>query len=116
MQVFRLFLIVVLLVNIGYTAVTISNHGIHLLPVFFGDIARMDWPGQFNMDFSSFLLLSGLWTAWRNGFSASGLALAVVAALGGILFLATYLLVLSYTCGGDIRVMMLGKQAAHVSP
>ena len=33
-----------------YTAVVIADHGMNLLPVFFGDMAKMEWPGQFNLD------------------------------------------------------------------
>ncbi|MCI1143541.1 hypothetical protein MOP88_16625 [Sphingomonas sp. WKB10] len=54
-----------------YTGVVIARHGMDLLPIFFGDIARMTWSGQFNADFSCFLLLSALWTAWRHHFTPS---------------------------------------------
>ncbi|MFN9357108.1 MAG: hypothetical protein ACK6A4_09875, partial [Alphaproteobacteria bacterium] len=64
-------------------------------------------PGQFNLDFMGFLILSALWTAWRNGFSALGLILAVVAAFGGMAFLSIYVLILSL--GTDrIRDILLG--------
>jgi len=53
--------------------------------------------------------LSATWTAWRNQFSAAGLGLALVALFGGIPFLTTYLLYLSYQTKGDIRVMLLGE-------
>ena len=45
----------------------------------------------------------------RNQFSAPGLGLALVALFGGIPFLTTYLLYLSYQTKGDIRVMLLGE-------
>jgi hypothetical protein len=80
------------------------------MPVFFGDMAAMGWPGQFNLDFMGFLILSALWTAWRNGFSAIGLILAVVAAFGGMAFLSIYLLVLSLGTG-NIRDILLGVNA-----
>ena len=76
---------------------------------FFADILAMTWPGQFNFDFFGFLILSATWTAWRNQFSAPGLGLALVALFGGIPFLTTYLLYLSYQTSGDIRVMLLGE-------
>ena len=50
----------------GYTGVVVAKHGVDLLPRFFGDIRAGDWPGQFNLDFLCFLILSALWTAWRN--------------------------------------------------
>ena len=106
---FRLFLLACLLSILIYTGVTIAAHGWNLLPVFFGDMAAMGWPGQFNFDFFTFLLLSGLWTAWRNDFAVGGCLLGLVAIFGGMLFLSIYLLVHSYRSGGDIRVLLLGQ-------
>jgi hypothetical protein len=108
MTLFRLALAGFWLVLLVYTAVVIANHGMNLLPIFFGDIAAMGWPGQFNLDFLGFLLLAALWTAWRNGFSGAGWALAVAASLGGIGFMAPYLLYLTYQTNGDVRAMLLG--------
>jgi len=71
---------------IAYTAVTISNHGSNLIPIFFGDMRAMAWPGQFNFDFMGFLLLSGLWVSWRHCFKPTGLALGIVAVLAGLCF------------------------------
>jgi hypothetical protein len=92
-----------------YTAAVIANHGWNLLSVFFGDMATMTWPGQFNLDFMFMLMLSGLWVAWRHRFSAAGLVLAVVAVFGGALFLSVYLLVLSLRTKGDVREVLLGE-------
>jgi hypothetical protein len=110
MLVLRIFLIVYLAVLAVYTAIVIGNHGWILLPVFFGDMAAMGWPGQFNLDFMGFLALSALWTAWRNNFSALGLLLAVVALFGGMMFLSIYLLILSLNAR-DVREILLGSAA-----
>jgi len=96
----------------GYTAVVISNHGWDLLTVFFGDMAAMAWPGQFNLDFMGFLMLSALWTAWRHHFSPAGLGLAVIAFFGGMMFLAIYLLVLSFQTKNGVAEMLLGRERA----
>lgn len=96
MTVFRIFLIFVFISLLAYTLVTISQHGWNLLPVFFGDMREMTWPGQFNFDFFGFLLLSGLWVSWRNRFSGLGLVLGLFAVFGGMLFLSAYLLYLSF--------------------
>jgi hypothetical protein len=112
MTAFRAFLIAMLLCIAGYTASVIANHGLGLLPVFFGDIAKMGWPGQFNLDFMFMLSLSGLWTAWRNEFSGAGLALALMAFFLGAPFLSAYLLVLLAQTKGDLRVVLLGKARA----
>ncbi|MEL6258614.1 MAG: hypothetical protein AAFQ67_06130, partial [Pseudomonadota bacterium] len=80
--------------------------------VFFGDLFEMGWPGQFNADFMGFLILSALWTAWRNSFTPSGLGLAVLAAFGGFMFLAPYLLYLSVRTQGDMAQILLGARRA----
>lgn len=108
MRYFRCFLIAVFLAIIAYTSVTISRHGWDLLPIFFGDMAAMTWPGQSNFDFFGFLLLSGLWTAWRGEFQPAALGLALVAIFGGMLFLSAYLLFLSYRASGGIPDVLLG--------
>ena len=114
MNAFRLLLVVLLLAVVLYTIPVIANHGLlSLLPTFFADMAKMGWAGQFNLDFMGFLTLAGLWTAWRNDFSALGLVLGVVAFFGGIPFLTTYLLFLSFQSGGDVKVMLLGDRRAR---
>lgn len=70
MTAFRILLVVIFSSIAVYTAPVVLTYGINLFPVFFGDIAEMGWPGQFNLDFMGFLVLSALWTAWRNRFSA----------------------------------------------
>lgn len=114
MPLFRTFLMVFLVALAGYTAVTVSIDGWNLIPIFFGDMLEMRWPGQFNFDFMGFLLLSAIWTAWRNDFSVAGLGLAVIASVGGMLFLTIYLLVLSYQTKGNTKEMMFGKRRANL--
>ena len=65
MTAFRAFLVAMWLCIAVYTASVIANHGLGLLPIFFGDIAKMGWPGQFNLDFMFMLSLSGLWKIGR---------------------------------------------------
>jgi len=108
MTLFRLFLATCLIVIVAYTSVVIANHGLNLLPVFFGDMATMGWPGQFNLDFMGFLALSALWVSWRHQFSGAGLALGVVAFFGGMPFLSLYLLVQLRRTGGDMKALLLG--------
>lgn len=107
----RIFLIVVLALLGGYTLVVGSRQGWDLLPIFFGDIAALGWNGQFNIDFLSFLLLSGLWVAWRHHVSPAGLALGLVAVFAGMLFLATYLLVALAQVRGDAAALLLGARS-----
>lgn len=105
---FRALLVVLWGVLVAFTAVVIANHGMNLLPIFFGDIAKMGWPGQFNLDFLCFLTLSALWTAWRGGFAPLSLVLAVVAFFGGAGFLLPYLLILTLQAKGDMASVLLG--------
>ena len=110
-MLFRLFLMACFIAIAIYTAVTIAHHGWNLLPVYFGDMGAMGWPGQFNLDFFCFLLLSGLWIAWRQRLSPSGLLLGLVGVFGGMLFLSAYLLVVVTRARGDMRLVLLGERA-----
>ena len=93
MTAIRTLLVVMLIAVVIYTIPVVINDGLSpLLPTFFGNILAMTWPGQFNFDFSSFLILSATWTAWRNQFSATGLGFVLITLFGGIPFLTTYLL------------------------
>ncbi len=112
MTAFRAALVLLWLAVAGYTAVVVAHHGIDLVRVFFSDFRAMGWPGQFDLDFLGMLLLSGLWVAWRDDFSARGLSLGLLAAVGGILFLATYLLVLSFQANGNMKQVLLGARRA----
>ena len=112
MQGFRILLVTIFVVITLYTAVVIANHGPNLLPVFFGDMAAMAWPGQFNLDFMCLLMLSALWVSWRSGFSPAGLTLGTLAFFGGALFLSVYLLIESFRVKGDIAALLLGPVRA----
>jgi hypothetical protein len=108
MTAFRTFLIILLTILIGYTAIVIANHGLGLFKIFFGDMAVMGWPGQFNLDFMFMLTLSALWVAWRHQFSNIGILLSLLALVGGSLFLGIYLLILSWQTNGDMKQVLLG--------
>jgi hypothetical protein len=105
-------LIVLWLFIAGYTGIVVANHGLGLLPIFFGDMATMTWPGQFNADFLSLLTLSGLWVSWRHRFSMGGIALGLLAFFGGAFFLTAYLLVVTGQSRGDMKEVLLGKERA----
>lgn len=66
MTLFRILLALMFVALSGYTAVVVAHHGLDLFSVFFGDIAKLMWPGQFNLDFMCLLLLSGLWVSYRH--------------------------------------------------
>jgi hypothetical protein len=112
MTLFRIYLVVVLTCLTVYTLIVGSNHGWNLLPIFFSDIGEMKWPGQFNLDFTTFLSLSGIWVAWRHQYTPGGIALGVIAFFGGMMFLAPYLLYASVQSAGDAKVLFLGRDRA----
>ncbi|MEQ1753295.1 MAG: hypothetical protein ABL973_04100 [Micropepsaceae bacterium] len=109
MTAFRVWLATIFVALAIYTAMVVANFGWNLFAVFIGDMARMEWPGQFNLDFLFLLTLSGLWTAWRNAFTPVGIVLALLATFGGALFMSVYLLFLTFQANGDIREVLLGK-------
>ena len=113
MKAFRILLAFILIMIVAYTAVVIANHGMGLFPVFFGDMAKMDWPGQFNLDFMGFLMLSGLWLAWRHHFSPVGLALGALGLFGGAPVLTAYLLFAGRQADGDWAQLFLGAERAR---
>lgn len=110
MTAFRVLLIAIFAIVLGYTGVVIANHGMGLINIFFGDMAAMGWPGQFNLDFMFMLTLSAIWVAWRHQFSIAGLLLGLLAFFGGSLFLSTYLLVLSWLTRGDLKQILVGTR------
>lgn len=109
MTAFRAYLACVFLAVLGYTGVVAAEHGMGLFPVFFGDIAKLGWPGQFNLDFTFMLSFSALWVAHRHRFAPQGIVLALGALVGGSLFLSVYLLVASLRARGDMRELLLGE-------
>lgn len=113
MRAFRVLLAILFATIVAYTAVVVSNHGLGLLPIFIGDIAKMEWPGQFNLDFLGFLTLSGLWFAWRHEFTAAGLALGVLGFFFGMPMLAAYLFMASQRLEGDWAALLLGPARAQ---
>jgi len=114
MTALRLILAAFFLTIAIYTALVIPVHGLGLFPEFFGQIAAMNWQGQFNVDFSCFLILAALWVMWRHAFSPLGILLGLIASVGGMLFLSAYLLVSSFRTQGGIRALLLGVHA-HVA-
>jgi membrane protease YdiL (CAAX protease family) len=112
MRGFRLLLAAIVATVGAYTAVVIGQHGIDFLSPFFRDIAKMGWPGQFNMDFWSFLILGSIWLMWRHHFSPLGLLFGLCIFAGGAPFLSAYLLVASFQAKGDVKELLLGKRRA----
>lgn len=107
MMLFRILCVVIFASLAVYTAPVLMAEP-NLFPAFFGAIQDGGWQGQFNLDFVFMLTLSGLYVAWRHGFTPIGLLLGFIAFNGGALFLSAYLLVQSFRCDGDVRRVLVG--------
>jgi len=116
MNALRGLLAVMLLVLSVYTGIVLFEYGPNLFPRFFGDMAAVDWAGQFNLDFLMMLMLSALWVSWRHEFSPAGLGLGVLAFFGGIGFLSVYLLIMIPRVNGDMAVLLMGERAVKARP
>ena len=111
MLFFRIFLFAIIFVVGAYTFPVMMDYGLlSLFPSFFSEISKLNWQGQFNLDFFTFLLLSGFWLVWRNQFSPLGFLLGFGGVLLGAPYLALYLLYLSYLTNGDVSEMLLGAR------
>lgn len=113
MAVLRIYLVAAFLAVAVYTIMVVGSQGWDLVSVFLQDLTAVNWAGQFNLDFLAYLWLSALWIAWRHGFSAAGIGLALVASVGGMLFLAIYLLMVSFCAEGDLKTLLLGPARAN---
>lgn len=112
MSLFRTYLVIWIVAIAAYTAVVIGQHGWDYLTPYNADIARMGWPGQFNVDFLGMLCLGGLWLAWRHHFSLGGIVLGAAILVGGMPLLGSYLLVHSFRTKGDMKALLLGERRA----
>ncbi len=113
MTLFKALLVVMCVVVLAYTGIAVSNEGINLFAKTFPSLLEMGWPGQFHMDFLTYLVLSGIWVAWRHQFSAGGILLGVLAANLRMIFLSHYLLLAISKSGGDMRKVFLGEARAQ---
>lgn len=108
MKVFRVLLVVAFSTIMIYTIIVGMNHGWNLFPYFFENITALNWSGQFNLDFSFYLIFTGLWIAWRDEFKLKGIIYGLIATVGGILFLAGYLMFLSFK-EQNIKNLLIGS-------
>lgn len=105
----RIMLLAMTLLLFVFTYFAFRNEGPNLFSVMLKNIQEQKWNAQFNLDFSCYLLFSGLWIMWREKFSWASLLLGIAASVLGIVFFAPYLFFLSFKEPG-IKRMLLGKQ------
>jgi hypothetical protein len=111
MTAFRTLLVAMTALIAAFTLGAIADGGLDLITPFVTPILTVTWQGQFNVDFACYLVLSGVWMAWRGGFTRASIALGVLAPPLGIFFLAPYLLYLTVRTQGDHRRLLLGVHA-----
>lgn len=93
-----------------YTVIAIQNDGANFLARAQEFVTSMTWMGQFALDFQCYLILSALWIAWRNKFSAKSIAIAIAAMILGIIVFAPYLLYLLFKETGDLKRVLIGNR------
>jgi uncharacterized membrane protein YozB (DUF420 family) len=110
MKNLKLILLVQFLVVSAYTAWAFYNEGPNLFGVFMHNLQSLNWNGQFNLDFSCYLILSGCWIAWRGNYAPSAIAIGLTASILGIVFFAPYLLYLLQKENGNLMKVFVGKR------
>ena len=103
-------LIIQTLALLVYTIIAIQQDGTNFLARALEFATSLTWMGQFALDFSCYLLLSGLWIMWRNQFTPSAIVFAVIAMILGIIVFAPYLLLLIQREKGDLVKVLIGSR------
>lgn len=93
-----------------YTFLAIQNDGPNFLLRAKAFVSSLTWMGQFALDFSCYLMLSGLWIMWRNKFRTKGIVIAFAAMVLGIVFFAPYLIYLLRKEQGNLKNVLLGDR------
>jgi hypothetical protein len=108
----NLFILLLILQTLGivvYSMFSFINEGPNLFAVFFDNLKSLNWNGQFNLDFMSYLTISGIWIMWREKFSLTSIITGISAMILGILFFAPYLIFLFYKENTSIKKVLIGK-------
>jgi hypothetical protein len=93
-----------------YTAYAFAREGYDLFSIFIDNMLSLNWNGQFNLDFSCYLTLSGLWIMWRNKFDLSAIIFGVIAMILGIIVFAPYILYLLAVEKGNLKNVLIGNR------
>ena len=102
-------LVVQIVVLLTATVAAVQQQGWNLFTIFLANVTALNWNGQFNLDFSCYLMLSGLWIMWRNRFTPAAIIGGAFAMVAGILAFAPYLLYLLVAEKGNLEKVLLGK-------
>jgi hypothetical protein len=109
-SILQLLLIFQTILLIVYTVIVFTKNDPNLFSVFINNIINFNWNGQFSLDFSSYLVLSGIWIMWRNKFSYSSIFIGTIAAIIGIMVFAPYLLYLTIKHKGEMKLVLMGER------
>ena len=109
----RILITVLLLGLIGYALILVLDGRFDFITPVLSTIPALIWQGHINLDFLSYLVVAGIWIAWRSGFTPTGNFLGVLSVLSGMLFFAPYLLYLISQSNNDPRKLLLGVHAKH---
>lgn len=107
---FRILLVLMFTTLLLYTTFVVLDSGVNFVPTFFANMFSVGWQGQFNLDFMMLIMVTSLWIAWRHKFSLSGIAIALIWPVAGLMFLSIYLLIASYRANGNVSSILLGDQ------
>lgn len=110
MPIFRIALSIMGIGLAAYTSLVIANHGWNFTTYYFADLARIGWPGQFNLDFTILIVLAAAWIVWRNHGSPSSIVLALLLVPFVSMLLTAYLLYLSWQERGDMSRILIGDR------
>lgn len=108
--VFKALLVIQTLGLLAYTFIAIQTEGPNFLIIALNNLKSLTWSGQFNLDFSCYLTLSGLWIMWRNKFTPMFIIVGFAAMILGIIFFAPYLLHLLTKENGDLKRVLIGDR------
>jgi hypothetical protein len=93
-----------------YTFLAFHSEGAMLFQIFTTNITALNWNGQFNLDFSCYLTLSGLWIMWRDKFNVNSILIAIVAMILGIIVFAPYVFYVLTKEKGDLKKTLIGER------
>ena len=90
MNTFRLTLMTLSVIWAAFTLFVFARDGADFLTPYMAALPGLGWPAHIHLDFALYLVLSGLWLAWRTGVAAGGRARGGGAPWVGMRFLAPY--------------------------
>ncbi|MEP3629530.1 MAG: hypothetical protein ABJN04_05960 [Hyphomicrobiales bacterium] len=113
MTQFRILITLILLGLIGYGLILVLDGRFDFVTPFLTTVPALTWQGHINLDFLSYLVVAGVWIAWRSGFTPIGITIGVLSTLLGMLFFAPYLLYQITRSDNDPRKLLLGVHAEN---